>query len=118
MCNNDEERPHREAKGMTITSLPSILNFHTFRIKGGVQGQQFVILIDSGAIHNFIDSGLVRKLGLPTINIGYFTVLVTGRHNMACTQHVQHLELSMGNHTVTNPFFVLDLKDTDIILGV
>jgi predicted aspartyl protease len=100
MCNSDEERPHGEAKGMTITSLPSIPNFHTFKIRGGVQGQRVVILIDGGATHNFIDSGLVRRLGLPTIDIGYFRVLVTGRHSMACTQMVQHLELSMGNHIV------------------
>jgi predicted aspartyl protease len=86
VCSTDEEQPHGEAKGMTITSLLRIPRFHTFSIKGGVQGQQFMILIDGGATHNFIDSILVRRLGLPTIDIGDFKVLVIGRHSLACTQ--------------------------------
>jgi hypothetical protein len=39
VCSNNEEQLHGEAKGMTITSLPSIPSFHTFRVRGGLQGQ-------------------------------------------------------------------------------
>jgi hypothetical protein len=45
-------------------------------------------------------------------------VLVTGRHSLACTQMVQHLDLSMGNHTMTDDFFVMDLENTGIVMGV
>jgi hypothetical protein len=68
-----------EAKGMTITSLANIPSFHTFRVRGGVHGQRVMILIDGGATHNFVDSGLVKRLGLPTIDIGDFRVFVIGR---------------------------------------
>ena len=76
---------------MTITSLSSIPNFHTLRIRGGVQGQCVMTFINGGVTLKFIESGLAKMLGLPTIDIGYFRVLLTGRHSMACTQWVQHL---------------------------
>jgi hypothetical protein len=77
-----------------------------------------VILIDGGATHNFIDSGLVRRLGLPTVDIGDFHVRVTGRHSLVYMRRVSHLELSMGNYKVTADFYVMDLEDTKMILGV
>jgi hypothetical protein len=68
-----------------------------------------MIFIDGGATHNFIESVLVKRFGLPMIDIGYFRVLVVGRQSLACTLMVQHLYLSMYNHTVTYYFFVMDL---------
>ena len=36
----------------------------TFKVQGTIQGQKVISLIDTRAIHNFIDSQLVAKRGL------------------------------------------------------
>ena len=36
----------------------------TFKVRGTIQGQKVISLIDTGATHNFIDARLVAKRGL------------------------------------------------------
>ena len=43
-----------------IASLSGIPRFHTFRMRGGVQGHRVTVLVDGGASHNFIDASLVE----------------------------------------------------------
>ena len=44
--------------------------FHTLRLKGNIQGQKVMVLVDGGATHNFIDAALVerRKLQAETFD--------------------------------------------------
>lgn len=38
---------------------------HTMKLKGKVKGEEILILIDSGATHNFIATELVERLNIP-----------------------------------------------------
>ena len=76
------------------------------------------ILIDSGATHKFIDAHLVQKRGIPTDNFEGFFVLVPRDRTMQCMQYVPSLSVTMGSYTLVNHFFVVDIPDTNIILGV
>jgi hypothetical protein len=35
-----------------------------------------------------------------------------------CLDKVPHLEMKLGNYTVRDTFYVVDLSDTDVVLGV
>ncbi len=52
-----------QTKG-AIATLSTTLYFSVFKVKGVVQGQRVVVLIDSGATLNFIDASYVKKRGL------------------------------------------------------
>jgi hypothetical protein len=60
----------------------------------------------------------VAKRGIPTMDFEGFDVVVVGGHVMPCTQKIPQLFLTLGNYTVTDDFYIVDLQDTNVILGV
>lgn len=54
----------KETPQSTVASLSRVPRLHPFRLRGVLKGQCMVCLVDSGAMHNFIDEGLVVKCGL------------------------------------------------------
>jgi hypothetical protein len=45
-------------------------------------------------------------------------VVVVDGYNLGCTQRIRGLRVTMGNYTLTNDFYVVDLEDTNIVLGI
>jgi hypothetical protein len=45
-------------------------------------------------------------------------VVVADGYNMGCTKRIRGLHVTMGNYTLTNDFYVVDLGDTNIVLGI
>lgn len=75
-------------------------------------------MIDSGATLNLINSSLVTSKGLRAIEHGGFEVKFAGGTLLPCTHVIPWLQISMGNYTLANDFFVIDLVDIDIILSI
>ena len=80
--------------------------------------QRVSILIDSGATHNFINAQILQRRGIPTDTFDGFSGLVPGDRTMQCMQYVPSLSVTMGSYTLVDFFFVVDIPDTNIILGV
>jgi len=76
------------------------------------------MLIDSGASHNFIDVALVDKREIPTEEFEGFIVNIPEGYNTECTRWISKLKITMGNYTLTDDFFVVDVSDTNVVLGV
>jgi hypothetical protein len=76
------------------------------------------MLIDGGTTHNVIDATLVAKRGIHTVNFGGFDVVVAGGRSMQCTKKIPQLDVALGNYIVIDDFYVVELPDTNIILGV
>jgi hypothetical protein len=47
-----------------------------------------------------------------------FDVAIAGGCIMPCTQKIPQLRVVLGNHTTTDDFYVMELPDTNVILGV
>jgi hypothetical protein len=47
-----------------------------------------------------------------------FDVAITGGRIMPCTQNIPQLRVVLGNHTITDDFYVMELPNTNVILGV
>jgi hypothetical protein len=45
-------------------------------------------------------------------------VVVVDGCNLGCTHRIRGLRVTMGNYTLTNDFYVVDLEDTNIVLGI
>lgn len=76
------------------------------------------MLIDGGATYNFIDSTLVTRRGIPTEDFEGFSVVVAGGCTMPCIKRVPRLNVTLGNYNLTDDFYVVDLADTNAVLGV
>ena len=98
--------------------LSGVPRFHTLRVRGVVQDHRVGVLIDGGATHNFIDAAWVAKRGIPTEKFEGFIVAVAGNSSMECNYWIQKLNVTIGNYQMTDSFYVVDVADTHVVLGV
>eukprot|EP00253_Pinus_taeda_P022906 PITA_22906 len=61
---------------------------------------------------------MVERRGIQTKSFDGFLVLVPGDQTMMCARYVPELSMTMGTHTLTDHFFVVDIPDTNMILHV
>ena len=80
--------------------------------------QRVSVLIDNGATHNFIDAHLVQRRVIPTDTFEGFSFLVPEDRTMQCMHYVPSLSVTMGSYTFVDHLFVVDIPDTNVILGV
>jgi hypothetical protein len=76
------------------------------------------VLIDGGASHNFIDMDMVERRHIPTIDFEGFLVEVARGRTMDCDRYIPQMSLTLGRYILTQDFYVVDIPDTNIILGV
>jgi len=43
---------------------------------------------------------------------------VADGYNMMCTWMIRGLDLTLGNYTLTDDFYMVELDDTNVVLGV
>jgi hypothetical protein len=108
----------KPAKGGVIATLSGVPRYDTLHIRGIIQGQWAITLIDGGATHNFIEASLVSRRALHTKDFEGFDVAVADGHTVECLDRIPNLEMKLGNYTVRDKFYVVDLSDTDVVLGV
>jgi hypothetical protein len=99
-------------------TLYGVPGYDTLHIRGIIQGQWEIALIDGGATHNFIDASLVSRWALQIEEFEAFDVAVAYGHAVECLDRVPNLEMNLGNYTVRDTFYVVDLSDTDVVLRV
>jgi hypothetical protein len=75
------------------------------------------VLIDGSASHNFIDSALLQRRHIPTVEFEGFKVEVAGGSTMPCNKYIPRMNLTLGRHDLVQEFYVMDLPDTNIIFG-
>ena len=102
----------------TIAIVTGVPTFNTIRIRGSIQGQCAIDLIDGGATHNFIDASWVEKKRFPTKDFEGFTIVMVDNHMMKFTQRIHQLQVQVGNYTLVDDSYVVDLPDKSIVLGV
>jgi hypothetical protein len=95
-----------------------LTGYDTLQIRGTIQGQWEIDLIYGGATHKFNDASLVSRWEIQTEEFEGFDVAVEDGHTVECLDRVPYLEIKLGNYTVRDTFYVVDLSDTDVVLGV
>jgi hypothetical protein len=87
-------------------------------MRGVLQGQRVSVFIDGGDSHNFIDAALLNKRHIPKVEFEGFKVEVVGGSNMTCDRYNRGLKLTLERNELTHDVYVMDLPNTNIILGV
>jgi hypothetical protein len=101
-----------------MASMLGFPRYHTFRVRGVLQGHKVTILIDGGASHNFIDGNMFERRGILTEEFDGFTLVIPGGHLMSCTKWIPNLIVTIGKYSMIDDFFVVDILDTNVVLGV
>lgn len=68
-------------------------NFGSFGIRGVLNGQWVITLLDTRATHNFIDEGLVARCGLKTEEFEGFKARVADGFTLKCNRRIPNITL-------------------------
>lgn len=90
----------------------------TTRIKGKIGKTSVVVLIDSGATHNFISPEIVKKARLQSTKGSKFTVMVGTGISVHGSGICKGVELQLQSVMITTNFIVLEPGSADVILGI
>ena len=77
-----------------------------------------MILVDGGATHKFIGAALVERRKLQAEMFYGFTVIITGNNSMDYTKWIPKLQVTLGNHTIIDNFYVVNVDDKNVVLRV
>ncbi|XP_022631874.1 uncharacterized protein LOC111240668 [Vigna radiata var. radiata] len=90
----------------------------TMKLMGWIGGRSVVVLIDSGANHNFINRELVEELKLSVMEASPYQVSLGDGQKKMTRERCDHVLLSLGEVTMEEDFYLFDLEGVDIILGI
>ena len=51
-------------------------------------------------------------------NFDCFTCIIPGNNSMDCTKSIPKLKITLGNNTIIDNFYVVNVSDTNVVLGV
>jgi hypothetical protein len=98
-----------------ITGTPSL---KTMRIVGIIRFNEVIILINSGSIHNFVDTKLAATLGIQPLQQDGIKVQVANKQEIASPGHSRAVEVKLQGHVFKTYLFLLPLAKCDAVLGI
>ena len=60
----------------------------------------------------------MAKRGIHTEKFEGFTVVVVDNNNMECNHWIPKLNVTLGNYNMIDSFYVVNVVDTNVVLGV
>lgn len=111
-----EEKVRRtefEGVELSMNSVVGLTSPKTMKMKGTINGQEVVVLIDFGATHNFISSKLVRKLKIAVTETNGYEVHVGSRMVVKGRGICKGVVLYMQTVVVIEKYLPLDLSNSD-----
>ncbi|KAF7817723.1 putative mitochondrial protein [Senna tora] len=67
---------------LSMNSIVGITGGRTMKLVGKIKGEDVLIMIDSGASHNFISTSFVDKMSLPKVKTSSYTITVGDGHSV------------------------------------
>ncbi|KAF2313837.1 hypothetical protein GH714_018224 [Hevea brasiliensis] len=112
------DEAHFSRLELPLFSVGGIQRPRTMKFQGWIANQPVVVLVDSGASHNFISNQLVQRLQLPVSATPSFNVKLGDGCKVSSTGLCKQLELQLLDYTVNTDCYVFPLGGVDFILGV
>lgn len=104
--------------GLSLNSFLGLSSPTTTKLAGSIKKSQVVVMLDSGAIHNFISPVAVKKNRLSVIQNPNLNVLLGTGLKVQGTWICHSVQLVLPDMTFKADFIILELGNVDIILGV
>lgn len=104
---------------VSLNSVIGLSNPKTMKLKGLIEGNEVVVMIDPGATHNFVSLDKAKELKLSITESGGFGVALGNgeaiRGNGICKEVLVELD---GGVVIQEDMLPLSLGTSDVILGV
>lgn len=117
----EEDEQEEEARTLSTLSLNSFLGIDspkTTKLWGRINQAEVVVMLDSGASHNFISPEIVRKLNLKAQEGSNWDVLLGNGVMIKAEGVCSALSFQLGDSDFVSDFLALELGSVDVILGV
>lgn len=102
----------------SINSVVSLTAPGTMKVKGALGQKKVVVLLGSGASHNFISAEMVQQLGLPMSSTTNCGVIMGTRLTVKGEGICRREALKLPRLLVEEDFLPLELGSSDVILGM
>lgn len=107
-----------QLKTISLQSFYGIDSPTTTKLKGIIKKHTMVVMLDSGATHNFISPMMVEQLKLKIDRAQGLEVLLGTGVSVNGTGVCRSVQINLQRVTFTTDFIVLDLGNIDVILGM
>ncbi|RVW33015.1 Retrovirus-related Pol polyprotein from transposon 17.6, partial [Vitis vinifera] len=108
----------KDAVELSLNSVVGLTTSGTMKIKGTIGSKEVIILVDSGATHNFLSLELVQQLALPLTTTTSYGVMMGTGISVKGKGICRGVCILMQGLTVVEDFLPLELGNTDVILGM
>ncbi|XP_057452951.1 uncharacterized protein LOC130744819 [Lotus japonicus] len=118
------EDPEDEIQGeMSMISFYHIANKpqeqpRTMKLQGTIQGVPVLVLIDSGATHNFIDQKLVQRMGWEVADTPRMTIKLGDGFQSHARGRCKSIDLEVGRYQLHCSPHLFELGGPDMVLGI
>ncbi|KAJ0764722.1 putative nucleotidyltransferase, Ribonuclease H [Helianthus annuus] len=99
-------------------SLATFGGGKTLKLEGFLQSILILMLVDSGASHNFVSRRLVSALGFTSTTISGLRIKLGDGNFVLATECCNDLTVTIGSCSFVISALVLDTGDLDLILGM
>ncbi|MCH81106.1 RNA-directed DNA polymerase (Reverse transcriptase), partial [Trifolium medium] len=115
-----EEEKEDEKGEMSVLDLHHIAheNHQTMKFQGTIYGVEVLILIDSGATHNFISQRLVHHMDWSVENTPQMQVKLGNGVQIAAQGRCKKLEMYIGDFKINQDVHLFELGGIDVVLGI
>ncbi|KZV24316.1 hypothetical protein F511_01798, partial [Dorcoceras hygrometricum] len=103
---------------LSLFSTGGITQPQTMKLRGKVMGKDMVVMIDSGASHNFVSRKLVERLGLKVDEMLEFGVYLGDGGRVSCQGVCRKLQVDLQQCILQIDGHVVEPGRVDLILGV
>ncbi|KFK24528.1 hypothetical protein AALP_AAs46225U000100, partial [Arabis alpina] len=114
----DEGQEEPELAALSLNSIVGISSPRTMKLRGQLQSATVVVMIDSGASHNFVSTKVVSTLGLVIDEASRYGVVTGTGMTVQGFGSPLLLQLEIQEIMVRAEFLPLELGTADVILGM
>ncbi|KAL9669834.1 hypothetical protein QQ045_007384 [Rhodiola kirilowii] len=112
-----EEPADQDLVEVSLNSLAGLTSLRSMKLRGKIGGRDVLVLVDSGASHNFISRSLVEEEGILTNDRGKFRVILGNKQAEESRGLCTGMRLELSGYTVQGDFLPLRMGGTESILG-
>ncbi|WVZ01161.1 hypothetical protein V8G54_027230 [Vigna mungo] len=114
-----EEVVVQEGKLMELSacSAEGLTTPRTLKLRGKIGEKEVVVVIDSGASHNYISRRVTAEMKLPVIDIPPYLVSLGDGHKRRIRGRCGKVRVQLAEAMVEEDFYVFKLGEVNVILG-